>query len=65
MKKKQIKIDRLTLDKETISRLNEDQLRDIAGGGGTYSCGRAEESEEEEQLAAGSCCKGSCDSHPC
>ena len=63
MKKKQITLDRLTLDKETIARLNDEQLREVAGGAGTFSCGKAEAFDEE--LAGGTCCKGSCNSNPC
>jgi hypothetical protein len=39
MKKKPIKITKsLLLDKETIQKLDEDQLNEIAGGGNTDTC---------------------------
>ncbi|WP_020607419.1 class I lanthipeptide [Spirosoma spitsbergense] len=64
MKKKQITLERLTLDKETIARLNDEQLREVAGGMGTFSC-KSDELLEEEALAGGTCCKASCGSNPC
>lgn len=57
MKKKRIKIDQLTLDKETISRLNNAQLREVDGGAGTVSCNKEEMVQE---VALNSCCATSC-----
>ena len=39
MKKKPIKVTKsLSLDKETISKLDENQLNEVAGGGTTNTC---------------------------
>ena len=39
MKKKSISLDKsLSLDKETVAKLNEDQLGDVVGGGTTNTC---------------------------
>ncbi|WDF56038.1 class I lanthipeptide [Mucilaginibacter sp. KACC 22063] len=39
MKKKPIKVSKsLSLDKETISKLDENQLNEVAGGGTTNTC---------------------------
>ncbi|WP_020607420.1 class I lanthipeptide [Spirosoma spitsbergense] len=61
--KKKVSLDKLSLDKETISRLDEQQLREIAGGGppNSMSCNGALAAEEEEfELAWKSCCNDSC-----
>jgi hypothetical protein len=62
--KKQIQIiQNLSLDKETIANLDENQLRDIAGGG-SFSCNGAaaalEDSDEALDVSIHSCCDHSC-----
>ena len=58
MKKKTILIESISLDKETIARLDENQLNGAFGGAGTFSCNNAE--LEDQELALDSCCKSSC-----
>jgi hypothetical protein len=60
--KKQVKvINQLSFDKDTISRLDEDQLRDFVGGviAGTFSCHAAALAEQEDHDLE-SCCDNSC-----
>ncbi|PWK18076.1 hypothetical protein LV89_04227 [Arcicella aurantiaca] len=65
MKKKTISIESISLDKETIARLDEVQLS-AAVGAGTYSCKAAEQLEAfEDEFAADTCCKGSCGTTGC
>ncbi|PWK18074.1 hypothetical protein LV89_04225 [Arcicella aurantiaca] len=60
--KKQIKvINQLALDKETISKLDEDQLKNVAGGGSLSCNGAAAVAEsDDEVLGFNSCCNDSC-----
>ena len=60
--KKQIQIDKLALDKETVSRLDEDQLKGLVGGGppDSISCNKAVALEDDEELGWDSCCNNSC-----
>ena len=61
--KKKVSLDKLSLDKETISRLDDQQLNALAGGGppNSLSCNNALASEEEDlELAWNSCCNDSC-----
>jgi hypothetical protein len=66
MKKHKIQIDKLTIDKETVSRLDEEQLGNFLGGGGppdSVSCGGTPTMvamEEDLELAWKSCCGYSC-----
>ena len=47
MKKKSIALDKaLSLDKETVAKLHEDQLGDVVGGGGTNTCNSPPPDEE-------------------
>ena len=57
--KKKISIDKLALDKETISKLDEQQLKAFAGGGppNSISCNQA---VDENELEWDSCCNASC-----
>lgn len=58
MKKKTIKIETITLDKETVARLDENQIDKLVGGAeyvGSMSC-RA----DIEELVVGSCCLHTC-----
>ena len=58
--KKQIKvINQLALNKEVISKLDEDQLKNIAGGG-SLSCNGAAAIAEDDELGFNSCCNDSC-----
>ncbi|PWK18073.1 hypothetical protein LV89_04224 [Arcicella aurantiaca] len=63
--KKQVKIaQNLSLDKETIAKLDESQLKDVAGGG-SLSCNNAaavaEDSTDDSELTdIHSCCNASC-----
>ncbi|UHG94934.1 class I lanthipeptide [Spirosoma oryzicola] len=62
MKKKSIKIEQLSLDKETISRLNEKQLGAVAGGQTvpqSLSCNAEMEAELALEFPE-SCCRDSC-----
>jgi hypothetical protein len=60
--KKQIQIDKLSLDKETVSRLDEEQLKNFLGGGvpDSISCNKPAALEEDEELGWNSCCNNSC-----
>ncbi|UHG94932.1 class I lanthipeptide [Spirosoma oryzicola] len=65
MKKKIDLIGKLSLDKETVSRLDEAQLKALVGGATvkSISCngGAANvESDEDETLEVESCCNNSC-----
>ncbi|UHG94931.1 class I lanthipeptide [Spirosoma oryzicola] len=65
MKKKIDLGNKLSLDKETISRLDEAQLKALVGGATvqSISCNGgavAENADDEEVLEAGSCCDNSC-----
>ncbi|PWK18072.1 hypothetical protein LV89_04223 [Arcicella aurantiaca] len=60
--KKQVKIaQKLSFDKETVSKLDEDQLKNVAGGG-SLSCNAAAvaEDDNDEVLDINSCCNNSC-----
>ncbi|UHG94935.1 class I lanthipeptide [Spirosoma oryzicola] len=59
MKKKPVKIDQLDLDKETISRLSDNQLMQIEGGEErqTLSCAGRDEAAE---IVTQSCCYLTC-----
>ncbi|GAB4022769.1 class I lanthipeptide [Spirosoma koreense] len=67
MKKKINLGNKLALDKETVSKLDENQLKGLAGGG-SFSCNGgavAAEGEPDGQEVLGtidvhSCCNGSC-----
>lgn len=60
MKKKSISLDKsLSLDKETIAKLNEDQLGDIVGGGTTNTC-NGQALEQDATIEVGSCQACSC-----
>jgi hypothetical protein len=66
MKKKTINIESISLDKETIARLDEAQLSGAFGGargGDTYSCNAPAALEDELELDT--CCKGSCGTTGC
>lgn len=62
MKKKPVNVKKtLSFDKETIAKLNEDQLDQIAGGGSnTCSCNRAAEAEAIIDIDVHSCKACSC-----
>lgn len=61
MKKKPIKLTKsLSLDKETISNLDENQLNEVAGGGTTNTCNAAPAAFEEGLIDVGSCQACSC-----
>jgi hypothetical protein len=65
--KKQVKIaQNLSLDKETIAKLDENQLKEIAGGG-SMSCNAQalEDGQDDENILSilcdvHSCCNASC-----
>lgn len=60
MKKKQIKFDKkLSFDKETIARLNDEQLKNVEGGQtiASVTCNKA---SEEQADALPSCVACSC-----
>lgn len=61
--KKQVKIaQNLSLDKETVARLDENQLKEVAGGG-SFSCNApvvAAEDGSDEITDINSCCNASC-----
>ena len=60
MKKKSISLDKaLSLDKETVAKLNEDQLGDVVGGGGTNTCngGPAQQLEAAEAFPTINSCQ--------
>jgi natural product precursor len=65
MKKKINLGSKLSLDKETISKLDEQQLKALAGGG-SFSCNGAAvaaaegEPTDDEVLDINSCCNNSC-----
>jgi hypothetical protein len=63
MKKKTIKIETTSLDKETIARLNTPELQNLLGGG-SYSCngGNIEiDGNDDEQITTiQSCCYETC-----
>lgn len=60
--KKEILLDKLSLDKETISILDEQQLKALAGGDRpTYlSCANAVATEEQKLEGWASCCLQTC-----
>ena len=63
MKKKVIKLDKsLSLDKETIANLNEDQLGTLEGGlaGGTNTCNHGGPVKLEDATTVNSCLACSC-----
>lgn len=61
MKKKTIKVSKnLSLDKETIAKLNEAQLDEVAGGSVASASCNTKQSLEEEDLAANTCGACSC-----
>ncbi|AHJ95796.1 MULTISPECIES: class I lanthipeptide [Hymenobacter] len=61
MKKKSISLDKsLSLDKETVAKLNEDQLGDVVGGGTTNTCNNVPAQELEAIPTIGSCQACSC-----
>lgn len=63
MKKKSISLDKsLSLDKETVAKLNEDQLGDIVGGGTTNTCngGGGQQLEALPTIDVNSCQACSC-----
>lgn len=56
---------KLSLDKETIARLSDEQANLIGGGlagekTDTCRCKSVFNRENEDQLAAGTCCEDSC-----
>ncbi|MEA5257946.1 class I lanthipeptide [Arcicella aquatica] len=58
MKKKQISTGKkLNLDKETLSKLSDDQLNKIDGGVtvGSLTCGKSEQDDDEMSCLACSC----------
>ncbi len=58
MKKKQISTGKkLNLDKETLSKLSDDQLNKIDGGVtiGSFTCGKSEDDADEISCIACSC----------
>ena len=58
MKKKSISLNKaLSLDKETVAKLNEDQLGDVVGGGGTNTCNGAPAPQLEEAFATVASCQ--------
>lgn len=62
MKKKTVKVTKnLQIDKETIAKLNDEQLQNVDGGGviNSLTC-NTKSSIEEEDLAANSCGACSC-----
>ena len=60
MKKKPIKVTKsLSLDKEILSQLDNDQLNEVAGGGTTNTCNGAA-IELEQAIDVGSCLACSC-----
>lgn len=63
MKKKVNLGTKLALDKETISKLDEQQLKALAGGG-SFSCNAAVAAEgeptDDEMTDIHSCCNDSC-----
>jgi hypothetical protein len=65
MKRKIFSIETISLDKETIARLDEDQLNGAFGGaragGGSYSCAAAALAFEDE-FELDTCCVCSCTS---
>lgn len=65
MKKKTIKVSKnLSLDKETIAKLNDEQLGDVAGGSVNSASCNTKQSLEEEDLAGNSCGACSCNAQP-
>ena len=61
MKKKIIKLDKaLSLDKETIADLNEEQLGTLEGGGGTNTCNGQAPAQEAIAGTIHSCAACSC-----
>ncbi len=72
MKKKITTVKKLSLDKETIANLSEEQKNNLQGGAiidtinvSERSCGcmSSKEARDEDEIvtaAAASCCKGSC-----
>jgi hypothetical protein len=64
MKKKPIKVTKsLSLDKEIVSKLDENQLSEVAGGGTTNTCNGAGKAPAE--LEAGLIDVGSCQACSC
>jgi hypothetical protein len=60
MKKKVIKLDKaLSLDKETVAKLNEEQLGTLEGGG-TNTCNGGGAALEQEAATVNSCLACSC-----
>ena len=66
MKKKVIKLDKaLSLDKETIAKLNDEQLNEeqlgtLEGGGGTNTCNGGGGAGGKEAISINSCGACSC-----
>ncbi|WDF56037.1 class I lanthipeptide [Mucilaginibacter sp. KACC 22063] len=53
MKKKPIKVTKsLSLDKETVAKLDENQLNEVAGGGTTNTCNGNQPAQQFEEAAA-------------
>ena len=63
MKKKVTLGNKLALDKETISKLDEQQLKAVAGGG-SISCNggdaAVEGTPDDDEITVHSCCNASC-----
>ncbi|AHJ95795.1 class I lanthipeptide [Hymenobacter swuensis] len=58
MKKKSISLDKsLSLDKETVAKLNEDQLGDVVGGGTTNTCNGTPPAQELEAIPTINSCQ--------
>jgi natural product precursor len=66
MKKKPIKITKsLSLDKETISKLDENQLSEVAGGGTTNTCNNQPAAPQQALEAADLIDVNSCQACSC
>lgn len=67
MKKKTIKIESISLDKETIARLDTSKLQNLVGGG-SISCNGGTEidgDDDEKITTINSCCNNTCTSANC
>jgi hypothetical protein len=65
MKKQSIKVSKnLSLDKETIARLNDEQLGDVAGGSVASASCNTKIATEEDDLAGNTCGACSCNGTP-
>ena len=65
MKKQTIQVSKnLSLDKETIAKLNDEQLGDVAGGSVNSASCNTKAGIEEDDLAGNSCGACSCNAAP-